>query len=112
MTNNDQTQQQINALVSYIRSSEIHQLERIQLIVDSVILAAEQVQDKRIDLLEQPPEVTGSQLLIDFGITFLLESPIAGIILQNIVRKMALPLARRYIAAREYAIRASSLSAR
>ena len=52
-------------LVAQIHQSASIQSERIQAIVDGAILAVEQVQDKRIDLLEQGPEVTISDVIFD-----------------------------------------------
>jgi hypothetical protein len=65
--------QSIEALVSGIRVSEAMQLERIQAVVDGAILAVEQVQDVRLDVLETPAEATVSDLVFDMlvGLCFM-----------------------------------------
>ncbi len=67
------------------------QVERTQALVDGAILAAEQVQDKRLDLLEQGPELTVSEVLFDVFLTMALESSIAGKVLAGITKKLLKP---------------------
>ncbi len=53
------------SLVAQIHQSASIQSERVQAIVDGAILAVEQLQDKRIDVLEKGPEVTISDVIFD-----------------------------------------------
>lgn len=56
----------IYPLVLEIRKAKAARLEGLQAIVDGAILAVEQVQDKRIDLMEKGPEVTIDEIIFDF----------------------------------------------
>jgi hypothetical protein len=56
---------QLEMLIAQIRQSAAIQTERIQAIVDGAILAVEQVQDKRIEILEKGPEVEVSDVIFD-----------------------------------------------
>jgi hypothetical protein len=71
-----------------VRQYAFLQVERTQAFVDGAILAAEQVQDKRLDLLEQGPELTVSEVLFDMFLTMALESTIAGKVLAGITKKL------------------------
>lgn len=82
-------------LIYLIRWSAQMDAERIQAIVDGAVLAAEQVQDKRIDLLEQDPEVTATELIFESLLTFVLESSLIGIAAQVAARRIVTPLLRK-----------------
>jgi len=58
-------QADVERLVAKVRLSAALQTERIQAVVDGAALAAEQVQDKRLDLLEKDPEVTFDDVVFD-----------------------------------------------
>lgn len=77
--------------------------------MDGAILAAEQVQDKRLELLEQGPEVTGFDIFMDFALTFILESPLAGKIFRAITTKMLVPRVRANQVAKAQAMRTLAL---
>lgn len=96
--------QQIAEAVAFIRQSAIRQIESAQAIMDGAILAAEQVQDKRLELLEQGPEVTGFDIFMDFALTFILESPLAGKILRSITMTMLVPRVKANIVAKTRAL--------
>jgi hypothetical protein len=53
------------ALILRIRAARAAQVERIQAVGDGAVLAAEQVQDQRLDLLEKGPEVELSDVIFD-----------------------------------------------
>ncbi len=65
-------------LIFYLKYATQIKLQRLQDILDAVVLAAEQVQDKRIELLEDGPETNTSNLIVDLFICFILESSLAG----------------------------------
>jgi hypothetical protein len=71
-----------------VRQYAFLQVERTQAFVDGAILAAEQVQDKRLDLLEQGPELTVTEVIFDILLTIALESTIAGKVLAGITKKL------------------------
>lgn len=54
---------------------------------DGVVLAAEQVQDKRIEFLESPKETSWAPIFIEIGLVFLLESPIALILVKMVAQR-------------------------
>jgi hypothetical protein len=58
--------------VAEIHQAAAIQMERIQAIVDGAVLAVDQVQDKRIDILAQGPEVEISDVIFDMllGVCF------------------------------------------
>src|SRR4051794_15685008 len=88
----------VDDVLAAIRLSAQQDLERLSVITDAAVLAAEQVQDVRLDLLEQGPKVTTSDLIFDALLTFALESPIAGLaakaLTQAIVRPIVLKVGR------------------
>jgi hypothetical protein len=69
--------------IEFLHRSEQIQLERLQCLADGALLGAEQVQDVRLDLLEQGPEVDTSAVIIDLFIGFLLDSSIPGRLLKG-----------------------------
>ena len=79
-------------LVFLIRSSAAVQAERLQAIVDGAVLAVEQVQDKRIELLEKGPEVEISDVIFDMLLSVCLMGlgkalvPITESIAKNLVQ--------------------------
>ncbi len=97
-------QGQVEEAVAYLHQYSARQLEYIQTIMDGAVLAAEQVQDKRLEMLEQVPDVSASQIFIDFALTFILESPLAGKILHMMTQKLLLPRLRGWVMAKENAL--------
>lgn len=66
---------------------EIHQLLRLHRdIHDGIELAADQVQDKRIDFAEAGPEVTTADVFLEFALVFFLETPLAGMAFKRAFR--------------------------
>ena len=68
--------------IEYLRRSEQIQIERLQCIADGAVLGAEQVQDVRLDLLEQGPEVNTTMVIMDLFIGLLLDSSLAGVVMK------------------------------
>ena len=68
----------VEELVLQIRQSCYVELARVEAYLDAVVLAAEQVQDKRIEQLETPKEVTGWEFFGNVLLTFFLESTLPG----------------------------------
>lgn len=60
------SQTDLYSLVFEIRKAKAARLEGLQAIVDGAVLAVEQIQDKRIDLMEEGPEVTIDEIIFDF----------------------------------------------
>jgi hypothetical protein len=106
---NKSTPEQIEEAAAFIRQSAARQMESLQTIMDSATLAAEQVQDKRLEVLEQGPEVTALDIFWDFALTFILESPLPGKLLRGITQKWLLPRVRSNLGAKEYALRTIAL---
>jgi hypothetical protein len=86
------TSGEIEQLVAQIRLAEAVQKERIQAIVDGAVLAVEQVQDVRIDVLEKGPEVTATDMVFDLLLSFAMGrvaavlEPITKSIVGNLVK--------------------------
>jgi hypothetical protein len=79
----------------YVRQSSYIQHARVDAYLEGVILAAEQVQDKRIQFLETPPEVTGWEFVGNILLTFALESTIGGKLLAAITKRIFTPVLRQ-----------------
>ncbi|MCV0388010.1 MAG: hypothetical protein K5821_16780, partial [Nitrobacter sp.] len=73
-------------LVLLIRESAAVEEARLDILLDASILAAEQVQDVRLNVLETPAEVTGWQLWSQAAVVFLLESNLVGKALNTLTR--------------------------
>lgn len=58
-----------------------------QSIHDAIVLATDQVQDKRIDWLEEGPEVTTTDILLEFALVFFLDSGLATLLLKTCIKK-------------------------
>jgi hypothetical protein len=78
--------------IFYIRQSRAIQLARVEAYLDGVVLAAEQVQDVRITLLSEPPEVSGWQAAGSVLLTFVLESSIPGKVLSRVASLLFKPI--------------------
>ncbi|MFC8095449.1 hypothetical protein [Streptomyces sp. NPDC057301] len=102
-------QQQIEAAVRAMRTAAATDQLRLQAISDSMHHAAEQVQDKRIELLEDGPEVTLLQVTMDIVCGFLLESPAVGHFASWLAKKVLLPRVRMHLASQELALRTLAL---
>ena len=98
---------EIEETVAFMAHAAAVQQERIQALLDGAVLAAEQVQDKRIEMLERGPEVSGSDVFMEFAITLILESPLAAALLKGITKAIFSPVIRRRIVETE--LRALSL---
>ncbi|SNQ62462.1 hypothetical protein [Candidatus Methanoperedens nitratireducens] len=75
-----------------IHQSAHIQIERLQAFIDGITLAAEQVQDTRLELLEEGPEVDTVSAWADVLLVFVLESTIPGMILTTVAKKMIRPM--------------------
>ena len=95
--------------IAFIRQSAAKQVESIQAIMDGATLAGEQVQDKRLELLERGPEVTGLGILWEFALTFVLESNLVGKSLRFLTRKILTPRIQTHITAKNYTLRTFAL---
>lgn len=107
-----QREMHVEEAIEFAKHASAIQLERIQALTDGAVLAAEQVQDKRIEVLERGPEVSGTSLLMEFAITLILESPLAAKALQKLTTVVLRPIIKRRIAIAELRIRSSTLQLR
>lgn len=57
-------------------------------IAHAAILAANQVQDKRLDFVEQPPSIQGSDLFFEVLLGIALESSVAGAIIRSVTKRI------------------------
>jgi hypothetical protein len=103
---------EIEETVAFMAHSSAVQLERIQAHLDGAVLAAEQVQDKRLEVLERGPEVSGTAVLFEFAITLILESPLAAKFLQKATKIIFTGVIKRRIAAAEGRLLAAELRRR
>ena len=84
----------VEAWVLQIRQSCHVQLARVEAYLDAVVLAAEQVQDKRIEQLETPKEVTGWEYFGNVLLTLFLESTLPGKFLVAASKAIFTPILR------------------
>ncbi|MFF8939190.1 hypothetical protein ACF08O_31625 [Streptomyces paradoxus] len=103
------TQQQIEAAIRALRTAAATDQLRLQAICNSMHQAAEQVQDKRIELLEDGPEVTLRQVVMDIVVGFLLEAPVVGHLASKLAKDILLPRVRMNLASQELALRTLAL---
>lgn len=82
--------------IEFLHRSEQIQLERLQCITDGALLAAEQVQDVRLDLLEKGPEVSTQSVIVDLFIGLLLDSSLPGILMKGFANSVSKRMVRRY----------------
>lgn len=82
------TRSDIENAVTLIEQSFAIQEERIQIIVDAAILALEQVQDKRIELLEKGKNVTIYNVIFDVLSVYLWEVGLIGHVLEPLVKEV------------------------
>lgn len=75
-------------LVLLIRQSAAVQEARMDILLDATVLAAEQVQDVRLVVLETPAEVSGWELWGEIALGFLLDTKLAGKLLGLLTRKL------------------------
>lgn len=73
------------------------QLARLQAVRDGASLAAAAVQDVRLQLLEQGPMTDVSTVLMVAVVTFVLESPLAGVLTQSFLQRVAQPILRTVV---------------
>lgn len=82
--------------IEFLHRSEQIQVERLQCITDGALLAAEQVQDVRLDLLEKGPEVTSQAIIVDLFIGLLLDSSLPGILIKGFASSVSKRMVRRF----------------
>lgn len=85
-------------LLRRIAKSRRRQEVYLQTIGDSVLLAAQQVQDKRLELLEQEPEITGTEVFFDIMLAVVFSSAVSGKLLKSFAKKLLDPIARTPLA--------------
>ena len=90
----DLTPAEVATLLGIIEGSRRRQAERLIAVEAGVRLAAEQVQDVRLRLLESPPPLDVSSLLIQVGLTLVFETSILGWISGRAATALLAPLAR------------------
>jgi hypothetical protein len=78
----------------HVRQSAAVQEARLDSFLDGAILAAEQVQDVRIAVLEQPAELEGWKFWLDIAITLALESNLAGKLVNQLTKALFTPVVR------------------
>jgi hypothetical protein len=91
LTKQDQKNINKEAAIIKLRNRAYLQLERITVLTDSVILAAEQIQDHRLSKLENA-ELTVTDFLVNILITFALDSTLAGKVISTVAAKMLAPV--------------------
>ena len=96
----------IEEAAAFIRVAEAQQNEQIQVVLDGAELAAEQVQDKRLELLEAGPEVTLEDAIWDFVWVFVTETPLVGAALGAVTKRILIPRLRTRISASHQASKA------
>jgi hypothetical protein len=77
-----------------VRQSRAVQLARVEAYLDAVVLAAEQVQDTRLRLLEEPAAVSGWEAAGSILLSFALDSTIAGKLLAKTAQVIFTPVLR------------------
>lgn len=94
----EDARQAVDALVEqvclHVRESAAVQEARLDAFLDGAILAAEQVQDVRIAVVEQPAELEGWKFWLDIAITLALESNLAGKIVNRLTKAVFTPVVR------------------
>jgi hypothetical protein len=109
----------VEHLVLLIRQSAAVQEARADVLLDGAVLAAEQVQDVRLNVLETPAQVSGWSIWAEVALTFLLESNIPGKVLSELSRRIVGQLVKtntvflalpKSISGRELAATAKALS--
>src|SRR5262245_36053720 len=70
-----------------LKTAAVDQIESLQTMLDAAVLAAEQVQDKRLELLEEGPEVTAVDIFIEFAIVFALDVKLVGRFVGSITKQ-------------------------
>lgn len=93
-SNNSLSQDEKKRFILSIRLSCQWQLARMQALRDGATLAAEQVQDVRLQLLEEGPETDIGQFLVAALVTVALESSVAGLLATTLSSKVLQPLLR------------------
>lgn len=81
--------------IEFLGKSKQIQLERIQCIADGALLAAEQVQDVRLDKLEKGPEVDSTAVIVDLFVALLLDSSIPGRVMKLFANSVCKPILAR-----------------
>jgi len=73
-------------LLDLIRKSREQELLFLRTVRDAAILAGEQVQDKRLDFLDHPPDVEATPFMVDFLISLAL-GPVASAVINSFVSR-------------------------
>ena len=78
----------VERIVLLMRESAAVQEARSDILLDAAVLAAEQVQDVRLNVLETPAEVSGWEIWTEIAIGFLIDSKLPGKIVSSLTRKI------------------------
>lgn len=83
--------------VLVLQQSEAIQLARVDAYLDGITLAAEQVQDTRITLLETPPAVSGWEYIGNVALTFAMGTTVFGKVLTAVTQRIFTPVLRQSV---------------
>lgn len=89
-----QTNVYVEEVCRHIAESSAVQQARVDAYLDGATLAAQQVSEVRLTLLEQPAELSGWDFWVNVGMTFLLESNFIGATLKAVTSAVFKPLVR------------------
>jgi hypothetical protein len=97
---------EVTSLIGLVEGSRSRQIERVQAVESGVRIAAEQVQDTRLQLLESPPPVDLTDVALQVGLTLIFETTILGAVSGLVTNALLRPLLRSERTARVAAIAA------
>jgi hypothetical protein len=80
--------------VEQVRQSAAVQEARADVLLEGAMLAAEQVQDVRIAVLEEPTEMTATEFWVEVALTVIIESNLASKLLAATTKKIFTPVVR------------------
>jgi len=86
------TPEMVDLLVADLRYQTAYYMEVVQAMMDGTTLGAEQVQDKRLELLESPPAVDASTVLLTVALTLVLEGTVGPAIASYVLRTALRPM--------------------
>jgi hypothetical protein len=78
----------VERIALLIRQSAAVQEARCDILLDAAVLAAEQVQDVRLNVIETPAEISGWEIWTEIAIGFLIDSKLPGKALSALTRKV------------------------
>jgi hypothetical protein len=84
----------VEAVVQLVRQSAAVQEARLDALLDGATLAAEQVQDVRLQVIEEPAEVTGWDIFVEIAPILIIESKVPAKLLANLTKRLLGPAVR------------------